>query len=132
MRPPSVGDQFGPDVIAAVDPEKMKILSALMDDGNTIHFDPLAVAALGLGTATINQGPINMGYLADVVIAWAGGDPRRLLGLKVRFLDNVFAGDRLVAGGEVIAVDDGVATCAVQLRRGEERVLAGTARVLVV
>ena len=56
--------------------------------------------------------------------------------MKVRFLGNVFAEDRLVAGGKVTAVhqvpEGRLVDCDVWLaRNGTEAVLAGTATVLL-
>lgn len=129
----TVGSPLPEWVVEAVDPEKMKTMAALLDDPNPIHWDVAAVAALGMGDRPVNQGPNNMAYVANMLAAWTGGH-EHLRSLRVRFLANVFAGDRLVAGGRVTAVepdDDGVlAHCEVWLERGEgDRVLAGDATV---
>jgi len=111
----------------------MKTMAVLLRDPNPIHFDLDVVAALGMGDRVINQGPTNMAYVVNMLVAWAG-DPARIRALKVRFLDNVRAGDRVVAGGVVTSVaGDGrhqIAECDVWLDVvGGPRALAGSATV---
>ena len=111
----------------------MKTVAALLHDPNPIHFDVAAVEALGMGDRVVNQGPNNMAYVANMLADWAGG-PRRVRGLRVRFLGNVFAGDRLTARGTVTGVrEEGgerFADLDVWLERAEDdRVLDGTAVV---
>jgi acyl dehydratase len=118
-----------------VDAQRMKTMAALLRDPNPIHLDPEAVAALGLGDRPVNQGPVNLGYVMNVLLAWADGDPGRIRRVTVRFLGNVLAGDRVHAGGEVRAVTEvgsvPVATCEVWLDRDDgTRLLTGTAEVV--
>jgi acyl dehydratase len=131
----SVGDELPRRVIESVSAEKMKTMAALLGDPNTIHWDADDVRRLGLGDRPVNQGPNNMGYVIDMLTDWAGG-PVSFRRMKVRFSGNVFAGDRLVAGGKVTAVRPGpggrLVDCDVWLARdGTEPVLAGTATVLL-
>ena len=134
-RAVSVGDELPRRVIESVSAEKMKTMAALLGDPNTIHWDTDDVRRLGLGDRPVNQGPNNMGYVVDMLTAWAGG-PASLRRLKVRFGGNVFAGDRLVVGGSVTAVrpdpEGRLVDCDVWLARdGTEAVLTGTATVLL-
>ncbi len=123
----AIGDELPQLVIERVDAEKMKTMAALLRDPNPIHLDPTVVVALGMGTAVVNQGPNNMAYVVNMLAAWAGG-PDRIAKLRVRFLANVFSGDRLVAGGTVTGIDGERVMCDVWLARdGTEPVLAGTA-----
>lgn len=113
----------------------MKTMAVLLRDPNPIHFDRDSVAALGMGDRVINQGPTNMAYVVNMLVAWAG-DPARIRALKVRFLDNVRAGDHVFAGGVVTSVaGDGrhqVAECDVWLDVvGGPRALAGSATVAI-
>ena len=130
----AAGDELAPLVIESVSSEAMKTVAALLHDPNPIHFDVAAVRALGLGDRPVNQGPSNMAYVVSMLSRSAGG-PERIRRLRVRFLGNVLAGDRLVAGGTVAAVgeQDGerVAEVDVWLERGGDRVLEGSATVLV-
>lgn len=130
-----VGDELPRRIIESVSAEKMKTMAALLGDPNTIHWDVDDVRRLGLGDRPVNQGPNNMGYVIDMLADWAGG-PANFRRLNVRFLGNVFAEDRLVAGGKVTGVrpDSGgqLVDCEVWLaRNGTETVLAGTATVLL-
>jgi acyl dehydratase len=120
-------------VLEEVPAEKMKTMALLLRDPNPIHWDVAAVQRLGMGDKVINQGPNNMAYVINMLVDWAG-DPAALRAIKVRFMANVFAGDRVVAGGTVTAVrEEGgerLADCEVWLdRNGEERALTGTATV---
>jgi acyl dehydratase len=129
----SPGDALPELVIESVDPERMKTMAALLRDPNPIHWDVESVRALGIGDRPVNQGPNNMAYLVNLLAAFAGGF-ERVTALRVRFLGNVFAGDRLVAGGEVTGLDDDGRTvhCSVWLRRDgdpDDTVMAGTATV---
>lgn len=129
---PAVGDELPRLVIDSVDAEKMKTMAALLADSNPIHWDVDTVRELGMGDQPVNQGPNNLGYVMNMLGGWAGG-AERIQHIRVRFLDNVFAGDRLEAGGSVTAVDtDGTVECDIWLARdGSHAVLAGTATLLL-
>ena len=125
-----------PPLAVDVAVEPMKTVAALLNDSNPIHWDVESVRRLGMGDRPVNQGPNNLAYVANALIAWAGGDPGAVQRLQVRFLGNVFAGERVTAGGVVTGVrqEDGVtlADLDVWLERGEgDRVLNGTATVAV-
>ena len=118
-----------------VRPEPMKTVAALLNDPNPIHFDTRATAALGLGEAPVNQGPLNMGYLQSMLAQWAGGR-NRLREFRVRFAGNVLGGQTVQPGGVVREVrQEGgvtVADCEIWLDVvGGDRVLDGTALVRV-
>jgi acyl dehydratase len=118
-----------PELHVVVDPEPMKPVALLLRDPNPIHLDPELVRKLGLGDRVINQGPLNAGYVWEMLTRWLG-DAARVRTLDLRFTSNAYAGDRLVAGGEVRTVDGGVLTCAVWLRTDDCRdVVLGTAEV---
>jgi acyl dehydratase len=124
-----------PPLEVDVDPEKMKVMAALLADPNPIHFDTRALAALGMDQRPVNQGPLNMGYLQTMLARWAGGRDR-LLSFRVRFQGNVLAGDRVGATGTVAEVRDTeqgrVATCEISLEVvGGAVALSGTADVLL-
>ena len=128
----SVGTPVPPWSHGPVDPEKMKIFAAIARDPNPIHWDRKEVAARGLGERLINQGPSNLGYVVNMLLAWTGADS--LLDLQARFTANVLDGDSVVAGGVVTGVRevDGerLADCEVWLDRGDGvRAVAGTAIV---
>lgn len=121
-----VGQALPPLVVESVDAEKMKLMAAILRDPNPIHFDPERVQELGLGDRVVNQGPSNLSYLLEMVTRWSGGTPT-LRSASVRFLGNVFAGDRVECFGRVTAVDRdaGLVTLDVEARVGERPVLAG-------
>jgi acyl dehydratase len=128
---PVVGDALPSLVIESVDPQRMKTMAAILRDPYPVHWDRAAVASMGLGQRTINQGPLNLGYIANMLMAWAGDDSIRRL--TVQFHARVLDGDRVVAGGVVDAVtttDEGWdATCSVWLERNAETMVSGTAHV---
>jgi acyl dehydratase len=120
--PVRVGDVIPPWHLESVSPARMRLLAAILRDPNPIHWDRAEVAARGLGDRLINQGPTNVGYVCNALIAWAG--PAALRSLNVRFTANVFDDDAVTAAGVVTAVDerdDGghLATCDVWLDRGD-------------
>ncbi len=134
MSQVEVGSPITPFRVDGVDEARMKTMAALLRDPNPIHFDAEAVRSLGLGDRPVNQGPLNVAYVVNALLAWAGGDPAALRHLQVRFTGNVFAGDRVTAGGEVVGlqqVDGGtVATCDVWLDRDDgTRLVHGEAEV---
>lgn len=128
-----VGTELPPFVVESVPVEPMKTVAALLRDPNPIHFDTTAVQALGMGDRPVNQGPTNMAYVTNMLVAWTG-DPAAVRALRVRFLGNVFAGDRLTARGVVTGIrEEGgtrLADLDVWLERSEDdRVLDGSAVV---
>jgi acyl dehydratase len=121
-----------PLTVAVVDAARMKTMAALLRDPYPIHWDVDAVRAAGHGDRPVNQGPLNLAYVANMLMAWAGeGSIRRL---SVSFHARVFAGDTVVASGEVDAItaDAGGerrARCTVRLTRGDDLIVSGTADV---
>ena len=136
----SVGSEFPNYDIGIVDAEKMKTMAVLIQDPNPIHWDVEFVRKIGLGDKPINQGPNNMAYVVNALVSWVGGI-EKFRNLKIRFLDNVYAGDRLTVVGSITDIDDvegdTLAICDVQLVRGEigkrdrDVVMAGQASVIL-
>ncbi|MFV0457510.1 MAG: MaoC family dehydratase [Actinomycetales bacterium] len=132
---PEVGDALPVWRVESVSAEKMKTMAALLADPNPIHFDTAAVAQLGMGDKPINQGPLNMAYVMNMLSDWAGGH-QALRRFRVRFVGTVVAEDALVSGGTVTGVspDEGghLVDADVYLRREDGAdVLRGTATVLL-
>ena len=128
------GDSIPEWVMESVRPERMRTMAAILRDPNPVHWDRKAVAALpfGLGERTINQGPLGLSYMLNMLMEWAG--PTSVRRITMRFPNVVLDGDRMVAGGVVTAVreENGVqlADCDVWLaREGEAPCLEGTATV---
>lgn len=135
----SVGSPIPAFTLQSVSADRMKLLAAILRDPNPIHWDRAEVAKRGLGNRVINQGPTNLGYITNMLMAWAGPDCLRHL--EARFTANVFEGDCVVAGGIVSAVrrehGEQLVDCEVWLdRRGDDdpdltRAVSGTATVAV-
>jgi acyl dehydratase len=106
----------------------MKTLAAILRDPNVIHIDRDLVSSRGLGDKLINQGPINLGYVTNMLeAAFGAGSIARL---RVRFGSNVFEDDVVTAGGSVTEVGDTEVTCEVWLQRQDgTRAVEGTAVV---
>jgi acyl dehydratase len=122
------GQTLTPYVVESVSPEPMKTMAAILDDPNPIHYDEASVHALGLGERPINQGPSNLGYLMEMLVEFAGS-AERVRRVRVRFLGNVFAGERVECTGSVTSVDAaaGTAELAVEASADGRPVLAGIA-----
>jgi len=104
---------LAPFEVESVSAERMRTLAALLRDPTPIHFAPEVVQQLGMGEKVINQGPANVGYVINALLEAA--PDARIEHLHVRFLANVFAEDRVVAGGTVERADDDSAELAVWL-----------------
>lgn len=126
-----VGDVIPPWVMPSVDPARMKTMAAILRDPYPVHWDRVANEALGLGGRVINQGPLNLGYIANMLMTWTG--PASIRRLTVGFGRPVLDGDRVVAGGRVTSIEtvDGErrAHCDVWLERDGEHVVTGVAVV---
>ncbi|MGC8512085.1 MAG: MaoC family dehydratase [Acidimicrobiales bacterium] len=137
MSAPNPGDEvvdlpaIAPLTVAYVDPQRMKTMAALLRDPYPIHWDPESVADEVHGGRTVNQGPLNLAYVANMLMAWAGDTSIRKL--TASFHAHVLAGDTVTASGEVEEVfeADGErrARCAVRLVRGSDLIVSGQAEV---
>lgn len=127
-----VGDVIPEWVMPSVRPERMRTMAAILRDPNPVHWDPRAVESIGLGKRVINQGPLGLSYMVNMLHAWTGpGSVRRVV---MRFPLPVFGEDRIIARGRVTAVreEDGrrYADCDIWLHReGTPNPLEGTATV---
>jgi acyl dehydratase len=129
----SIGAKLPELLVDDVGVDRMKTMAALLRDPYPIHWDPEAVRAAGYGDRPVNQGPLNLGYITNMLMAWAGDDAIRHL--EVAFHGRVFAGDTVIAGGSIedeFDLDEGRGVrCAVWLDRGDERLVSGSAVVAV-
>ena len=132
----AVGDRIPEWVMASVSPERMCTMAAILRDPNPIHWDRDAVDALSLdlGKRTINQGPLGLSYMINMLHAWAG--PESLRRIVMRFPQVVLDGERVVARGEISALreESGVllADCRIWLEHSDRGVLLeGTATVVL-
>ncbi|GLR68406.1 hypothetical protein GCM10010909_30870 [Acidocella aquatica] len=125
----AVGQELPAFIIESVSAEAMKKWAVFLRDPNPIHLDVEVVKAKGLGSRVINQGPANVAYVMNMLLAaFPGG---RIEAMESKFVDNVYAGDQLQAGGIVTGVADGRVNCDVWLRAdGQRLVISGTAAIL--
>ena len=126
------GDSIPEWAMEVVQIERMRTMAAILRDPNPVHWDRSATAALGFGQRTINQGPLGLSYMVNMLHAWAG--PGCITRLFMTFPLVVLDGDRVVAQGKVTAVrDEGgemFADCDVWLsREGTPNPLEGKAVV---
>lgn len=130
-EPIAVGYAIPPLTINSVDPARMKTMAAILRDPYPLHWDRKINELIGLGNRVVNQGPLNVGYVANMLMAWAGPDSIKRLTLS--FGNPVFDGDCVVAHGVVTALDtsgtDAFATCDIWLERAGEHVVTGVAVV---
>ncbi len=127
-----VGDEVPSWVMARVAPERMRTMAAILRDPNPVHWDPSVVEKIGFGHHTINQGPLGLSYMINMLHDWAG--PRAIRRIVMRFPLVVLDGDHITAKGRVtnIRQADGewIADCDIWLEReGTEPPLEGTASV---
>jgi len=131
-----VGDAIPEWVMASVCPQRMRTMAAILRDPNPIHWDRDAVAALplALGRRTINQGPLGLSYLINMLHAWAG--PASIRRIVMRFPNVVLDGERVIARGRITALREEqgrqLADCDIWLEHEERGVLLeGTATVVL-
>jgi acyl dehydratase len=130
---PAIGEQLPEWTMQSVSAARMRTMAALLRDPNPVHWDRKAVASLplGLGERTINQGPLGLSYIINMLHAWQG--PECLRRIVMRFPGLVLDGDRLVAGGRITELRESegglCADCEVWLARDGEILLEGLATV---
>jgi len=129
-----VGDAIPEWVMERVCPERMRTMAAILRDPNPLHWDRDAVAALplGLGARTINQGPLGLSYMINMLHAWTG--PESVRRIVMRFPQVVLDEERVVAKGVVIATREErgtlLADCDIWLEHADRgRLLEGSATV---
>lgn len=122
-----VGQAIPEWVMERVSPERMCTMAAILRDPNPIHWDRDAVDALplGLGRRTINQGPLGLSYMINMLHAWTG--PQSIRRIVMRFPQVVLDGEHVVARGEVTGLREEqgmrLADCAIRLEHEERGVL---------
>ena len=128
------GDAIPEWLMESVRPERMRTMAAILRDPNPVHWDRAACDAIGFGKRTINQGPLGLSYMVNMLQAWTGpGSVRRLV---MTFPKVVLDGDRITARGTVTGVrEEGgerLADCDIWLEREPgDRPLVGTATVVL-
>ncbi len=125
----AAGDELPPFVVESVSPEAMKEWAQFLADPNRIHLDPEVVKAKGLGDRVINQGPINVAYMMNMLLlAFPQG---RIESMATRFLANVYGGEKVVARGHVVSVDGGRHTCELILESAERGVVCSASATVL-
>ena len=129
-----MNDEIPSLIIPSVDPQKMKTMAALLRDPYPIHWDVDGNEKMGIKGKVVNQGPLNLSYIVNMLMSWQGSDCIRRL--TVRFTGWVLDGDTLSAHGKVISVfnsnDEIQAKCEIWLGRDGERLLEGEAIVVLI
>jgi acyl dehydratase len=132
----AVGDSIPEYVMTSVSAARMCTMAAILRDPNPIHWDRDAVDSLplGLGKRTINQGPLGLSYMINMLHAWAGPDCIRRI--VMHFPQVVLDGERVIARGEIIAVREQqrvrLADCKIWLEHDDRGILLeGTATIVL-
>lgn len=130
----AVGDSIPEWVMPSVSAARMRTMAAILRDPNPVHWDKRVVARIGFGEHTINQGPLGLSYMINMLHAWTG--PRSIRRIVMRFPQVVLDGDRVIARGRVTALREAggerLADCDIWLdREGGEPPLEGTATVAI-
>jgi 3-hydroxybutyryl-CoA dehydratase len=126
----AVGDALPPFVIESVSADAMKQWAVFLADPNPIHLDVEVVKAKGLGDRVINQGPINVAYMMNMLMAAFPGS--KIEAMDSRFLDNVYGGDKAIASGMITAIEGDRISCEFALDvEGRGTVNSGTATIIV-
>lgn len=125
----------------SVSAERMRTMAAILRDPNPLHWDREAVSQLlsgsttlpaELGKRTINQGPIGLSYIINMLHDWMGHDSVKRF--YITFPKVVLDEDRVIARGTITALreenGEKLADCDVWLEH-EERgpLLEGRATV---
>lgn len=125
-----VGTEIPPWTMESVDPQRMKTMAAILRDPYPIHWDHQSLESLPTDRV-VNQGPLNLSYIANMLIAWQG--PASIRRLKVNFTGWVLEGDKVIATGTVTSIHDvdgqRHATCDIRLVRNDKDAVVGTAVV---
>ena len=128
-----VGTEIPPWDMPRVLPERMRTMAAILRDPYPVHWDRRVVATMGLGERTINQGPLGLSYMINMLHAWTGHESVKRL--TMTFPLPVFEDDHVIARGIVTAVSQEnhavYADCDIWLDRDGDRPLIGTATVLL-
>ena len=68
----NVGDSIPDWVMPSVSAERMRTMAAILRDPNPVHWDPDVVEEIGYGRHTINQGPLGLSYMINMLHSWTG------------------------------------------------------------
>ena len=127
-----VGDRIPEWAMESVSAARMRTMAAVLRDPNPVHWDRKLVATLGFGERVINQGPLGLSYMINMLHDWTG--PTSIRRIVMRFPQVVLDEDCVIARGEVTALREAngerLADCRIWLHReGTDAPLEGTATV---
>jgi acyl dehydratase len=113
----AVGDAIPPFRMEQVTPERMKTTAAIFRDPFPVHWDRESTRAMGFEGRLLNQSPLNLGYVMNMLMNWAG--PTCIRRIRTEFPNPVFDGDSVTASGSVVSLsqqgDETIAECEVWL-----------------
>ncbi len=130
-----VGDEIPQWEMKSVSAQRMATMAAILRDPNPVHWDRDVVDnTFGIGKRTINQGPLGLSYMINMLHNWSGENSIKRI--KMGFLvPLVLDDDHVVAKGEVTAVSpEGqgqLLECNIWLEKEGERLLDGTATIFL-
>lgn len=111
---------------------RMRTMAAILRDPNPVHWDAQLVSKLGFGEKTINQGPLGLSYMINMLHEWSG--PESIKRIFMTFPKVVLSEDHVTARGVVTDVrssnEGTLADCDIWLERDGEKLLEGNATVL--
>ncbi len=130
-----VGDEIPQWEMKEVSAQRMCTMAAVLRDPNPLHWDREVVNnTLGIGERTINQGPLGLSYMINMIHKWSGENSIRKI--KMGFpMPLVLDGDHVIAKGVVTAVTQDeqgqLAQCDIWLEKEGARLLDGTTTILL-
>ena len=128
----AVGDSIPEWVMPEVSAARMRTMAAILRDPNPVHWDRRVCDQLGFGMRTINQGPLGLSYMINMLHAWTG--PESIRRVFMTFPLVILDGDHITAQGKVTALreenGERLADCDIWLyREGSAHPLEGSATV---
>ena len=128
-----IGDSIPEWIMESVSAERMRTMAAILRDPNPLHWDRDAVDSLPvvdtlpfkLGKRTINQGPLGLSYIVNMLHEWMG--PICIKRFYITFPKVVLDEDCVTARGTITALreEQGIqlADCDIWLEHSERGVL---------
>ena len=131
MTEVSVGDEIPSWGMPCVERSRMRTMAAILRDPNPVHWDANLVSTLplGVGERTINQGPLGLSYMINMLHAWAG--PTCVKRIFMTFPKIVLSEGVVTAKGVVTEIGpEGNVICDIWLEREGVRLLEGNATIV--
>ena len=122
-----IGDSIPQWVMESVSAERMRTMAAILRDPNPLHWDREAVDRLpmDLGKRTINQGPLGLSYMINMLHEWMG--PECIKRFYMTFPQVVLDEDCVIARGTITALreeqGEQLADCKIWLEHSERGIL---------